>query len=155
MENRTRIRRYLGRKTCLSFCQCVCVNLKTTSTSTVSFSLIPTFPTSSLSTETGSFRQQRRSSSTLCSVCSNVPLSRLVGIASVAKQFASALCYDLHNPAPTQMIDGTEKSKIPQKFAKRAARYNEFGSKPMGTENLLGFRTRKVFTNAILISFVN
>ena len=26
------------------------------------------------------------------------------------------------------MIDGTEKSKIPQEFAKRAARYNEFGS---------------------------
>ena len=26
------------------------------------------------------------------------------------------------------MIDGTEKPKIPQKFAKCAARYNEFGS---------------------------
>ena len=25
------------------------------------------------------------------------------------------------------MIDGTEKPKIPSKFAKRAARYNEFG----------------------------
>ena len=34
------------------------VNLKTTSRSTVSFSLIPTFPTSSLSTEIGSLRQQ-------------------------------------------------------------------------------------------------
>ena len=28
------------------------------------------------------------------------------------------------------MIDGTEKPRIPSKFAKRAARYNEFGSKP-------------------------
>ena len=27
------------------------------------------------------------------------------------------------------MIDGTEKPKIPSKFAKRAARYNEFGCK--------------------------
>ena len=27
------------------------------------------------------------------------------------------------------MIDGTEKPKIPQKFAKRTAQYNEFGSK--------------------------
>ena len=27
------------------------------------------------------------------------------------------------------MIDGTEKPKIPLKFAKRAARYNEFGYK--------------------------
>ena len=26
------------------------------------------------------------------------------------------------------MIDGTEKPKIPSKFAKRTARYNEFGS---------------------------
>ena len=25
------------------------------------------------------------------------------------------------------MIDGTEKPKIPSKFAKRVARYNEFG----------------------------
>ena len=31
-------------------------------------------------------------------------------------------------PAPTQMIDGTEKPKIPSKLAKRTARYNEFGS---------------------------
>ena len=31
------------------------------------------------------------------------------------------------NPAPTQMIDGAEKPKILSKFAKRAARYNEFG----------------------------
>ena len=30
------------------------------------------------------------------------------------------------NPASTKMIDGTEKPKIPTKFAKRAARYNEF-----------------------------
>ena len=30
------------------------------------------------------------------------------------------------NPAFTNMIDGTEKPKIPSKFAKRAARYNEF-----------------------------
>ena len=26
-----------------------------------------------------------------------------------------------------KMIDGTERPKIPSKFAKRAARYNEFG----------------------------
>ena len=40
------------------------------------------------------------------------------------------------NPAPTQMIDGTEKPKIPSKFAKRAARYNEFGSKaPISTNS--------------------
>ena len=31
------------------------------------------------------------------------------------------------NPALAQMIDGTEKPKIPSKFAKQAARYNEFG----------------------------
>ena len=30
------------------------------------------------------------------------------------------------NPAFTKMIDRTEKPKIPSKFAKRAARYNEF-----------------------------
>ena len=30
------------------------------------------------------------------------------------------------NPAFTKMIDGTEKPKIPSKFSKRAARYNEF-----------------------------
>ena len=30
------------------------------------------------------------------------------------------------NPAFTKMIDGTEKPKIPSKFAIRAARYNEF-----------------------------
>ena len=28
-----------------------------------------------------------------------------------------------------KMIDGTEKPKIPSKFAKRAARYNEYGYK--------------------------
>ena len=40
----------------------------------------------------------------------------------------SELRCDLHNRAPTQMIDGTEKPKIPSKFSKHAARYNEFGS---------------------------
>ena len=30
----------------------------------------------------------------------------------------------------TKMIDSTEKMKIPLKFGKRAARYNEFGYKP-------------------------
>ena len=30
------------------------------------------------------------------------------------------------NRAFTKMIDGTEKPKIPSKFAKRATRYNEF-----------------------------
>ena len=30
-------------------------------------------------------------------------------------------------PAPTQMIDRTEKPRIPSKFEKRAAQYNEFG----------------------------
>ena len=33
------------------------------------------------------------------------------------------------NPSLTQLIDGTEKPKIPWRFAKRAARYNDFGSK--------------------------
>ena len=31
-----------------------------------------------------------------------------------------------------KMIDGTGKPKIPPKFAKRAARYNRFGYKPLG-----------------------
>ena len=40
------------------------------------------------------------------------------------------------NPAPTQMIDGIGKPKIPSKFAKRAAYYNEFGSKaPISTNS--------------------
>ena len=40
------------------------------------------------------------------------------------------------NPAPTQMIDGIGKPKIPSKFAKRAACYNEFGSKaPISTNS--------------------
>ena len=30
------------------------------------------------------------------------------------------------NPAFTKIIDGTEKPKIPLKFAKRTARHNEF-----------------------------
>ena len=44
-------------------------------------------------------------------------------------KLVSALCCDLRSPASTQMIDGTGKPKIPSKFAKRAARYNEFNSK--------------------------
>ena len=36
---------------------------------------------------------------------------------------------DLHYPAPSQMIDGTEKPKIPLKFAKHAALYNELAVK--------------------------
>ena len=32
-------------------------------------------------------------------------------------------------PAPTQMTDGTEKPKIPSRFSKHTARYNEFGCK--------------------------
>ena len=32
------------------------------------------------------------------------------------------------------MIDGTEKPKIPLKFAKRAARYNEYGYKNWSSE---------------------
>ena len=32
-------------------------------------------------------------------------------------------------PAASQMIDGTEKPKIPLKFTKRAALYNELGCK--------------------------
>ena len=39
------------------------------------------------------------------------------------------------NSAPTQMIDGTEKTQIPSKFAKHAARYNEFDSKSNGFFN--------------------
>ena len=31
-----------------------------------------------------------------------------------------------------KMIDGTEKPKIPSKFAKRAARYNGFGYRSLG-----------------------
>ena len=41
-------------------------------------------------------------------------------------KLVSALCYDLRNPASTQMIDGTEKPKIPSKFAKRASYSNTF-----------------------------
>ena len=33
------------------------------------------------------------------------------------------------------MIDGTEKTQIPSKFAKHAARYNEFDSKSNGFFN--------------------
>ena len=36
-------------------------------------------------------------------------------------------------PALTQMTDGTEKRKIPSKFAKHAARCNEFGCKAWKT----------------------
>ena len=32
------------------------------------------------------------------------------------------------------MIDGTEKPKIPSKFSKRAARYNEFRYKPVNVK---------------------
>ena len=39
------------------------------------------------------------------------------------------------NSAPTQMIDGTEKTQIPSKSAKHAARYNEFDSKSNGFFN--------------------
>ena len=35
-----------------------------------------------------------------------------------------------------KMIDGTEKLKIPSKFANRAARYNEFGYKRLFTVDL-------------------
>ena len=38
------------------------------------------------------------------------------------------------------MIDGTEKPKIPQKFARRAARYNEFGSNDHGLFSLCELR---------------
>ena len=41
------------------------------------------------------------------------------------------------NPASTKMIDGTEKPKIPSKFAIRAARYNEFRSKTQPDQTLL------------------
>ena len=60
----------------------VWVNLKTTYRSIVSFSLIPTFPTSSLSTETGSCRQQGEVLQLYVVSNSKVSLSRLVGIAS-------------------------------------------------------------------------
>ena len=33
----------------------------------------------------------------------------------------------MHQSQDAKMIDGTERPKIPSKFAKRAARYNEFG----------------------------
>ena len=36
------------------------------------------------------------------------------------------------------MIDGTEKPKIPSKFSKHAARYNEFGSKPTYSVEMRG-----------------
>ena len=35
---------------------------------------------------------------------------------------------DVFPKRSAKMIDGTEKPKIPSKFAKRTARYNEFGS---------------------------
>ena len=34
---------------------------------------------------------------------------------------------EMHQSQDVKMIDGTERPKIPSKFAKRAARYNEFG----------------------------
>ena len=43
------------------------------------------------------------------------------------------------NPAFTKMIQGTEKSKIPSKFAKRIARYNEFRYKITTMEFLVSF----------------
>ena len=43
--------------------------------------------------------------------------------ASQARRACSniVICF---NPAPTQMLDGTEEPKMPFKFAKQAARYN-------------------------------
>ena len=43
-------------------------------------------------------------------------------------------------PAPAQMIDGTEKPKIPSKFAKRTAQYNEFGSKYLVPSPIMGLQ---------------
>ena len=43
------------------------------------------------------------------------------------------------NPAFTKMIEGTEKSKIPSKFAKRIAPYNEFRYKITTMEFLVFF----------------
>ena len=43
-------------------------------------------------------------------------------------------------PAPTQMIDGTEKPKIPSKFAKCTAQYNEFGSKYLVPSPIMGLQ---------------
>ena len=38
------------------------------------------------------------------------------------------------------MIDGTEKPKIPSKFAKRTARYNEFGSNYLVPSPIMGLQ---------------
>ena len=43
------------------------------------------------------------------------------------------------NPAFTKMIDGTEKPKIPWKFAKSATRCNEFPVKPTNTRKKLKY----------------
>ena len=43
------------------------------------------------------------------------------------------------NPAFTKIIEGTEKSRIPSKFAKRIARYKEFRYKITTMEFLVSF----------------
>ena len=61
------------------------------------------------------------------------------------------------NPAPTQMIDGTEKPQIPSKFAKRAARYNEFGSKAPTSTNSPDWSpyiSLKVFSHLVSILWI-
>ena len=96
-------------------------------------SLNPTFSTSLLSTETGRFWQQGEVLQ-LYELCLFegffFPSLRISQAGeAVCEGVALSIICDLHNPASTQMIDGTEKPKIPSKFAKRAARYSEFRCK--------------------------
>ena len=77
--------------------------------------------TANLSTENPKKLYIRRSYSTALDFLLKDFVSRLAS----APKWLSALCCDF-NPASTQMIDGTEKHKIPSKFAKLAAQYKEF-----------------------------
>jgi len=49
----------------------------------------------------------------------------------------------------TKMIDSTEKTKIPLKFGKRVARYNEFGYKPTRTL----YNLASLFNNTWILNF--
>ena len=55
------------------------------------------------------------------------------------------------------MIDGTEKAKIPSKFAKRAAGYNEFGYKDHVIEECEGSQSlqwKNFEQSRVILSFV-
>ena len=59
----------------------------------------------------------------------SVPLILWEGTGQCKSQRKAFLSRYLHNPAPNQMIDRTEKTQIPSKIAKHAARYNNFAVK--------------------------